>query len=253
MQRLESRHNPKIRQLLALRERRERDATGLFLLEGVREVERALQAGVKLHSLYIAPELLAHPFPWKGEQYELPRALFEKVSYREGPDGLLAIAHQRTCQLTDLKGSLFLLAESVEKPGNLGAMLRTCDAVGVDGLLVCDPTVDLFNPNVVRASMGALFSVMTVVCSREEATHWLKERGIALVAATPEAESSYWECNLKKEVVIAVGREHDGLSSELLAAATHRVSIPMRGQADSLNVATAAALLLYEALRQRLI
>lgn len=253
MARIESRHNSKIRQLLALRERRERDATGLFLLEGVREVERALQAGVKLHSLYLAPELLTHPFSWEGEQYELPRTLFEKVSYREGPDGLLAIAHQRTFQLSDLKGSLFLLAESVEKPGNLGAMVRTCDAVGVDGLLVSDPTVDLFNPNVVRASMGALFSVPIALCSRQEVLNWLKERGVALVAATPGAKNSYWQSDLKRPVAIAVGREHDGLSSELLAAATHRVSIPMRGQADSLNVATSAALLLYEALRQRLI
>jgi len=239
---IESSRNPKVRQLIQLHERRERDRSGLFLIEGEREIERAVDGGVELHSIFYVGSAPAYSVP----AYELSPPLFEKVSYRGA--GQLAVAYQTKRVLDDLKGSLFLLIESVEKPGNLGAMLRTCDGAGVDGVILCDPVIDPFNPNVVRASLGALFTVPWAVASLDQSRAFIQERNLPLIAATPDAELSYWAADLQG--VIAVGSEHAGLSDGLLEMASQRVSIPMRGHVDSLNVATSAALLLFEAIRQ---
>jgi TrmH family RNA methyltransferase len=184
--------------------------------------------------------------------------VFRKISYRDRPDGLLAIAPQRHQHLDALEQRLrgranpfLVIAEAIEKPGNLGTILRSSDAVGLDALLVCDACTDIFNPNVVRASVGTLFTVPVIECTSEAAIPWLKARKIALLAATPQATSDYTRVDLTVPLAIAVGTEQLGLSERWMQAADLQVRIPMRGVADSLNVAMATTLLLYEVLRQR--
>jgi TrmH family RNA methyltransferase len=176
------------------------------------------------------------------------------MSYRDRPDGLLAIAPQVTRQLADLKlpaNPLLLVCVSIEKPGNLGTMLRTADATGVDAVLVCDPTTDVHNPNVVRASVGTLFTVPVVECGSAEARAWLQERGIQTLATTPDTEDIYFNVDMRPPTALILGCEQLGLDREWLAQAGHKIRIPMLGQADSLNVSAACTLVLYEAVRQR--
>jgi TrmH family RNA methyltransferase len=237
---------------------------GRFLVEGTRELGRALAAGVRVHELYVCEALLP-----PGEQarecigqarragaeiLSCARGAFEKASLREGPDGLLAVAECWETALASLELSaspLLLVAEAVEKPGNLGALLRTADAAGADAVICCDGVVDLFNPNVVRASQGLVFSVPVVVASSEAVAGFCRERGIALLATTPYSEKDYWDCDLARPAAIALGSEKDGLGESLLTLAHERVRIPMAGRADSLNVSAAAAVVLFEAARQR--
>lgn len=259
--------NPKVKQVVQLRDRRARDQTNLYLIEGYRELLRAAQAHVEMESVFFCPEL----FLGSNENTLLEQCqglgatplcctppVFQKISYRDRPDGLLAIARQRHLGLEALEQRLsgrpvpfLVVAEAIEKPGNLGTILRSSDAVGVDALLVCDACTDIYNPNVVRASVGTLFTVPVVECAGHEAIAWLKARGIMLLAATPQAEKAYTEVDLTKPLAIAVGTEQLGLSERWMQAADLQVRIPMRGVADSLNVAMATTLLLYEVLRQR--
>ena len=253
--------NPKIKQLARLKDRKERDETALFLIEGYREIKRAFEGGVDFESLYIAPDLFLGSNEKVlienigTETFTLPSHLFEKISYRDRPDGLIAIAHQMQKTLYDLvpknKVPLYVVAESIEKPGNLGTILRSSDAVGADGVIVCDRCTDIYNPNVVRASVGTLFTLPVVEAKGSDAYVWLKERKIQVVAATPSAEFEYTDAPLGGAVAIIVGTEQLGLSDLWMQAADIRVKIPMRGIADSLNVAMATTLLLYESLRQR--
>jgi RNA methyltransferase, TrmH family len=188
------------------------------------------------------------------ERITVNRAVFEKISYRDNPDGWLAIFTIPHTSLDDLKLSdspLVIVAESVEKPGNLGAILRTADAAHVDALLVCDPRVDLWNPNVVRASRGALFSVPAVECDNASALEWLQGRAIRILAATPSAEEIYSEVDLCEPVAIAVGTEDAGLTDFWMSNADVKVKIPMMGKVNSLNVSVSTALIVYEAVRQR--
>jgi TrmH family RNA methyltransferase len=176
------------------------------------------------------------------------------MSHREGPDGWLGVFPIPQRSLDDLKlgeSPLVIIAESVEKPGNLGAILRTADAAGVDALLVCDPRVDLWNPNVIRASRGAVFAVPTVEVDNASALAWLKSKGMQVLAATPSAEMSYTAVDLTRPSAIAVGTEDDGLSDFWLSNADLKVLIPMLGKVNSLNVSVSTALITYEALRQR--
>jgi TrmH family RNA methyltransferase len=189
-----------------------------------------------------------------AEAVTVNRAVFEKLSYRENPDGWLAVFQTPERTLESLKPGpvpLVLVAESVEKPGNLGAILRTADAAGVDALLICDPRVDLWNPNVVRASRGALFSVPAVDVDNGSALGWLRSRGMQILAATPSAETLYTSADMTAPLAIAVGTEDVGLSEFWLSNAHKQVRIPLVGKVNSLNVSIAAALLVYEAVRQR--
>lgn len=231
------------------------------MIEGFREITRAFQGGVKFHSLYLCPKL----FLGKNEEaligsiacekWELPDFLFEKISYRDRPDGLIAIAHQRALSLVDLKFKnkppFLVIAEAIEKPGNLGTILRSADAAGVDGVIVCDRCTDIHNPNVVRASVGTLFTIPVIEAKGQEVLAWLKEKKIQIVAATPSGKKLYTESDFTQAVAIVVGTEQLGLSSLWIESADICVRIPMRGVADSLNVATATTLLLYEVIRQR--
>lgn len=259
--RISSAQNPRVKAVANLHKRRQRDAEGLMLIEGSAELTLALAAGVQPRTVLVCPELQRQPqphpslqFPPETELIEVTRPVFEKLAYRENPDGWLAVAPAPRRPLADLplrQPPLVLVAEAVEKPGNLGAMLRTADAAGVDALIVCDPTTDLANPNVVRASRGALFTVPVAQAETTEALMWLKALKIGVVAATPQASLRYTEADLRGPVALVVGAEATGLSAEWLAAADLRVRIPMVGKVNSLNVATAAALLVYEAVRQR--
>jgi RNA methyltransferase, TrmH family len=246
--------NAQVKDLVRLRSRRHRDREGRFLIEGRREIALAMRGGVEIRRLVICPDLggeaIAGP-----PLVEMTEAPFRKLSVRQNPDGFLAVADHLDVRLDRLhlpEGALVLWVESIEKPGNLGAMLRTAAAVGVDGVIVTDPTTDIHNPNVVRASQGALFTVAVAVASVAEALERLAREDIRLVALTPAASTSLWDTDLGGPVAVAIGAEATGLSPEVLKAADTEVVIPMSGQVDSLNASVAAAVVLYEAARQRL-
>jgi TrmH family RNA methyltransferase len=256
--------NPRVKQVLHLRDKKERDQTATFLIEGYRELLRACDAGWKIATLLICPELylgsnepaLIQQMMNQGTEVILCNTkVFEKISYRDRPDGLLAIAPQRKLKLNDLlttkKNPFYVVAEAIEKPGNLGTILRSSDAVGVDGLIVCDRCTDMYNPNVVRASVGTLFTVKTAEAKGDETLKWLQENKIQILAATPSATQEFTAVDLRGPIAIAVGTEQLGLSDRWMKQASIQVRIPMLGVADSLNVAMATTLLLYEANRQR--
>lgn len=261
---LTSATNPRLKALVGLRKRRTREAEGVTLVEGYDELALALAAGVRPRVLYVCTNLMldaprqqdvVHTARQAGaEIVTVARAAFEKVAYREGPDGFLAVvpsvqAHPQELDLP--QNPLLLVGEGIEKPGNLGAMLRTADAVGVDGVIAAEPVTDWGNPNVVRGSKGTVFSVPVAAATTADTLEWLRESGIPLVAATPDTDVMHTDVDYTAGVAVAVGTEKYGLSDDMLDAATTRVRIPMVGQVNSLNVATSAAILLYEAMRQR--
>ncbi len=248
--------NPKVKHIVKLREdKRQRQRDGLMLVEGRDELTLALGCGLIPQTILTAPELDPAPMGIShAEIVTVTRAVFEKISYRDNPDGWLGIFPTPQTSLADLKLSqspLVIVAESVEKPGNLGAILRTADAAHVDALLVCDPRVDLWNPNVIRASRGAVFSVPTVAVDSPSALDWLHARKIQILAATPSAEVFYTAVDLSQPTAIAVGTEDEGLTDFWMDNADLKVLIPMMGRVNSLNVSIATALITYEAVRQR--
>jgi TrmH family RNA methyltransferase len=258
--------NPKIKLAAALRDRRDRDRTGLFLIEGFREIAKAIEGGVTLTRLFFSeslflginePELLKQAEARGAELLSCTESALRKISYRDRPDGLVAVAEKfdtsfdRFTSRFSSKTPFLLIAEAIEKPGNLGTILRSCDAVGVDAAIVCDRCTDLFNPNVVRSSIGTLFTNKVAEASGEELLRWLMKQKIKIVAATPSAEQEFTDADLTGPLAVLVGTEQLGLSKLWMDGADIRVRIPMKGSADSLNVATAATLLLYEVLRQK--
>jgi TrmH family RNA methyltransferase len=265
--RLSSPQNPRIKQLLRLQQKSaERRALGLTLVEGLRELIIAVEAGVAVAALYTCPELtgeiglveLKNLFLGKKdapEWFEVTRPVFEKVAYREGSDGLLAVLKTPARTLADLRlppSPLVLVLEAVEKPGNLGAILRTADAAPVDAVLIGDPRTDLFNPNTIRSSIGCVFSVPVVAAPMAEILTFLREKSIRSYAAalTPKAHS-YLECDFRQPTALVLGTEADGLTPAAQAACDETIIIPMMGRIDSLNVSVAGAVLAFEAVRQR--
>jgi TrmH family RNA methyltransferase len=255
--------NSRVKQVVKLRQRSHRDELGLLLIEGYREIGMALRNRHFPRELFCCPELfLGANEPALIEQCAAAGAqvhgctpeVFQKMSYRDRPDGLIAVAPQVRYALTALaprQPSLFVVAEAIEKPGNLGTILRSADAAGADAAIVCDRCTDINNPNVVRASVGALFALPVVETSSAEAMAWLKERQVRIVAASPHAAGLYSDADLSGDVAFVVGTEQYGLSEPWMTGADLKVRIPMRGQADSLNVAAATTILLFEAVRQR--
>lgn len=255
--------NPRIKQIVALRDRRDRERTGLMRVEGFEEVSLALTSGAQPRMLFVCPALFRSPDQAVlikqvensgAEVIEVSAPVFQKMAYREGPDGWLATFPTISVRLDTIQLSpnpLVIVAEAVEKPGNLGAMLRTADAAGVDAVIAADPHTDWSNPNIVRSSKGALFSVPVAAADTTATIRWLQQRGIRIVAATPQATTLYTDIDLHGPVAIAVGEEKYGLSDAWFAAADIQVRIPMIGKVNSLNVATATALLVYEVVRQR--
>lgn len=229
-----------------------------MLIEGRAEVALAVGGGVRLHTLFLCPELFPQQTNLVGiagtDVLEVSPAVFRKLAYRENPDGVLAVAPIPGAALDEIAlgpAPLLLVCEAVEKPGNLGAMLRTADAAGAEAFIVCDPATDLSNPNVVRASRGALFTVPTAQTDSAQALSWLARRRIRIVAAAPQASLTFTEADLRGPLAIIVGAEDQGLSDAWLSRADLVVRIPMLGRVNSLNVAASAAILLYEAVRQR--
>ena len=255
--------NPRIKSLVRLRQRRERDQTARFLIEGYRELRRAVDRRVTIEALYVCsdlflgsnePQLIGEASAMGAEIIELGPEAFKKVSYRDRPEGLIAVAKQFETSLESIESPddpLFLVVESIEKPGNLGTMLRTADAAGVSAVIVTDPTTDPFNPNVVRASLGCLFTVPLAIASTAEALAWLGRANVRTIATTPDTPTLLWDTDLSGPLAIVVGSEQYGLSKEWLTGADERARIPMGGEADSLNAAMAAGVGLFEAVRQR--
>lgn len=264
---LTSLQNPKVKQLIDLKERKERDDTGLFLIEGYREVKRAVDGGVTIQALWICPELFLGENESdliqkvKDQNATVIRAnekVFDKLSYRDRPDGLIAVAIQMKWALGDLQSILaekpspfLVIAEGIEKPGNLGSILRSADGAGADAVIVCDRCTDIYNPNCVRSSVGTLFTVPVIEAQSADTLFWLQKHKIKVVAATPAAKMDFTEADLSGPIAVVVGTEQLGLSELWMSASDIQVAIPMKGIADSLNVSNAATLLMYEILRQR--
>ena len=258
-----SAQNPALKHLVKLRDRRTRDAEGVTLLEGYRELTRAEEYGMKLVEAAFSPEFFlgSNEFPLLErlaasgvKVYRLAPHLLEKVTYRDRPEGLLAVAAVRRHDLEllpEFPAPLYLVAETIEKPGNLGSMLRSADAAGASALIVCEKKTDLYNPNVIRASTGAIFSVPVGVCDNASAMAYLRKRNVKILAATPHTDFKYTDVDLTQPVAIVVGAEQTGLTDFWMDQADLKVNIPMLGKIDSLNVAAAATILLYEAARQR--
>jgi TrmH family RNA methyltransferase len=227
-----------------------------MLVEGFDEITLAISAGHTPQTLLSSPELASRELAFaSAESLTVTRAVFEKMSYRDNPDGWLAVFPIPSTTLDSVslltETPLIIIAESIEKPGNLGAILRTADAAHVDAVLLCDPRVDLWNPNVVRASRGTVFSVPVVECDNASALEWLRSRTMRVLAATPSAEMLYSDADLRGPVAIAVGTEDEGLTDFWMQNADLRVKIPMLGKVNSLNVSVSTALIVYEAVRQR--
>jgi TrmH family RNA methyltransferase len=260
---IESPHNPRIKSIVRLRKAAERQKQQRTIVEGVREVTRALQSSHPLKQFFICSELLeksghdiimVYATQNGCEVFDCSLSVFKKISYREHPDGLIALAPLPQKKLTDLKLSstpLVLIAENIEKPGNIGTLLRTADAVGVDAIILINPRTDLTNPNVIRASMGSLFLLPIISTDLPACIQWLQLHQIQSIGLIPDAPTDYTQMLYAEPSAIVVGSEDGGLSSTMISSLSHTASIPMVGHNDSLNVATAAAITLYEAVRQR--
>ena len=257
--------NPKIKHVVKLRSCSMREETGEMIVEGFRECRRALDEGYRPKAIFHCPELylkneheaqlVADAERSGADVFECSKTAFVKMAYKERPDGLLMTGPHIAKRLSDLQlppNALVIVTESIEKPGNLGTILRSADAAKVAAVIVCDRTTDIHNPNVVRASTGTMFSVPIVEASSEEAIAWLKEKEFKILAATPHAEKLHFEVQLTGNVAIALGAEQYGLTAKWMDGAELRVRIPMLGLADSLNVSAAATILVYEAVRQRI-
>ena len=284
-----SAQNRKIKTLLALQEKaRLRKEMGLFVVEGRRELEHCISAGFEVDTLFYCPEIVGlavessaairyralsrnadptrvnaakDPLPdlsilmeKAGQVIEVPRELYAKIAYREGTEGMIAEVKVRERSLEGLElkeNPLVVVLEGVEKPGNLGAVLRSADAAGADAVLICDPLTDLYNPNLIRASIGAVFTVPVACCSSEEAIKWLKEKHIYIYTAQLQDSSWYYDTDMRGGTAIVIGTEATGLTDAWREAADAHIRIPMLGELDSLNASVSAAILLFEAVRQR--
>lgn len=248
--------NPKIRRLLLLQAKAsERKDSGLFIVEGRREIRHCIDSGYELDTVFICPEIAGTDRFGDCRNILIDKKLYNRVAYRGGTEGLIAEVRSMEHGLNGIRlpvNPLVAVLESVEKPGNLGAVLRTCDAAGVDALIICDPKTDLYNPNLIRASIGAVFTVRTAVCSSSEAISFLKRKSIGIVTAQLQDSEPYYACSMTGPTAIVMGTEDKGLSNIWREAADAHVRIPMLGRLDSLNVSVSASILLYEAVRQRL-
>lgn len=253
---IESLQNPLIKRIVVLRDAKVRREQSLTIVDGKREIERAIKAGADAHTIIYCPELLGEKLmlKTKAECVEVSAKVFEKIAFGDRHDGVLAIVKYHTKSVADIKlpkTPLVVILEAVEKPGNLGAIIRTCDSAGVDALFIADPKTDVYNPNVIRASVSTVFSLPIAVGTNEAITAVLKQHHIKTAAAIVGAKSAYTDANLKGPLGIILGSEDQGLSDFWQKHCDMRVMIPMRGLADSLNVSVCAAVMIFEAIRQR--
>ena len=264
--------NPKIKALLELQEKsRARREKGLFIVEGQRELDHCIAAGFVPDTIFICPEIYSchperRPEPAEGRSegsssagegykvFHVSKNVYEKIAYREGTEGIIAEMKYKDRRLEDIKLSenpLIVVLESVEKPGNLGAVLRSADAAGADAVIICDPLTDLYNPNLIRASIGAIFSRQVAAATSEETISWLKANNIQILTAQLQDSSLYYDTPMTGPTAIVMGTESTGLTDIWREAADKHIRIPMLGALDSLNVSVSAAILLFEAVRQR--
>lgn len=258
-----SAQNPKIKTLLELQEKsKARRREGLFVVEGLRELLHCMDAGYQAHSIFICGEILTNEnlqelkaaIDGQVHVFDLPKHLYEKVAYRGSTEGVIAEMKCRPHTLDELsvkENPLIVVLESVEKPGNLGAILRSADAAGVDAVIICDPLTDLYNPNLIRSSIGGIFTVPTAAATSEDTIKWLKDNGIKIYTAQLQDSEWYYDTDLKSASAIIMGTEATGLTDIWRKAADAHIKIPMLGKLDSLNVSVSAAILMYEAVRQR--
>jgi len=283
METITSAQNAKIKNLLLLQEKsRARREQGLFVVEGRRELEHCLEAGYKVRTVFYcanitgasapfdsaenyfsgqspknqfsAPSVLRHPSLAEALFVEIPEPLYRKVAYREGTEGIIAEVETKVIGLGDLElgeNPLIMVLEAVEKPGNLGAVLRSADAAGADAVILCDPLTDLYNPNLIRASIGAVFTVPTVAATSADVIPWFKGRGIQILTAQLQDSSLYYDVDMRRGTALVMGTEATGLTPVWREVADAHIRIPMQGRLDSLNVSVSAAILLFEAVRQR--
>ena len=262
MEIIASLQNTKIKNIVRLLSKsKERKSQNIVVFEGARELSLATSAGYEVNSVFVCREIFSKSeYPDVLDAipdkliYEVTLPVFQKIAYREGSDGLITLAIPKYLKFDDLilsDNPFIIILEAVEKPGNLGAILRTADAAAVDTVIICDPLADLYNPNVIRSSVGCAFTVQTVACTSEEAFDWLKKKNISTYAAELEASSWYQDADFFKPSAIIMGTEADGLTDFWLKNANHRIKIPMRGKIDSLNVSVSTAIITFEAMRQR--
>lgn len=254
-----SHHNPKIKSLVTLEKPRERRKQGLFIIEGRKEIGLAINAGYQVEQLFYCEELITNTeiaelgLPTRA-LVPVARDVYDKIAVRENTGGVIAVAEQKTHLLSHLQLSvnpLLLVLESVEKPGNLGAMLRTADAAGLDAVIICDPQTDFYNPNVIRSSIGCLFTTPVASATSEETREWLGDHRIRFYGASLRASKPYHEQDFTQPSAIVMGTESKGLTDSWTQHSHGNIIIPMAGMADSMNVSTAAAVLIFEARRQR--
>lgn len=248
--------NPKIKLLTALQKKSaERRSRGVFVVEGQRELQHCVEAGFEVESLFVCKELFTGDFDVKNAAvYTVSPKVYEHIAYRGSTEGVVAVVKCRERSLDDLElgeTPLIIVVESVEKPGNLGAVLRSADAAKADAVIVCDPLTDLYNPNLIRASIGAVFTVPVVACDSSACIDFLKSKNIQILTAQLQDSSLYYETDMRRGIAIVMGTESTGLTQQWRLAADAHIRIPMLGRLDSLNVSVSAAILLYEAVRQR--
>ena len=259
MKQISSIQNPFIKSLILLQEKsKARKQSGQFIIEGKREIELALKGGYQLDTILFLPEIMDEKsiskFSSKTELIEISKEVYQKLAYRDTTEGIIGVARTKTLSLSDLKLSktpLILVAEAPEKPGNIGAMLRTADAANIDTVLIANPKSDMYNPNIIRSSVGCLFTNQIATGTSQEIIDFLKENNINIYAATLQNSTSYHTQDYTTPTALVVGTEDTGLSDEWREAATQNIIIPMQGEIDSMNVSVAAAILLFEAKRQR--
>ncbi|MDP8266350.1 MAG: RNA methyltransferase [Candidatus Aceula meridiana] len=262
-QEITSLQNSHIKAVVKLRDKKHRDQTGLMIVEGKREISRAKQAGIVFKEIYFSKDFLAQDANQEFQMqvsediediFDVEDNVFEKICFGQRNEGILAVCLQPKKTWADLrlgKKPLLVILEGLEKPGNLGAVLRTCDGAGVDGLIICDGITDIYNPNVVRASTGVVFSIPVIQATSQEAIDFLKDHQILICATLPDAEKDYADVDMNIPLALVMGNEQKGLSKIWQMKADQKVRIPMKGKADSLNVSVTTSVIIYEAIRQR--
>jgi RNA methyltransferase, TrmH family len=261
IQTISSTANPKVKFVLSLQKSSERKKNGLFVIEGIKEIQKAVLNNFEFESVFFCntiidenslKELFKHQLP--ATVFEVSKTVYDKIAYRENSGGVIAVGKIKNQTLNDFllpNIPCILVAESVEKPGNLGAILRTADASGVDAVFLCDETTDIYNPNVIRASLGCVFSLPIFSMSSLDAFAWLKNKQVNIFTTFMEESIPHYQADFKLPAAIVMGKESSGVSQVWKDNTIQNISIPMKGDADSLNVSTATAIILFEIVRQR--
>jgi len=259
-EKITSAQNPKIKNILKLQQKSsERRKQNLIVIEGLRELALAIKSGIILKSVFYCPDIISqeairHQLSFQGNYYEINTDIYDKLAYRGSTEGVIALAEPNFTELRDLKlreNPLIIVLESVEKPGNLGAILRTADAAKVDAVIIADALTDIYNPNIIRSSVGCVFTNQVVACSADEVVKWLKEKEIKTYAAALTANEYYHETDFTGPSAMVMGTEADGLTDKWIQNTDKQIIIPMSGAIDSLNVSVSTAILIFEAMRQR--